>query len=243
MGRREELAAGVQHGHMTLQARTLAMSLSVDDALGGVVTLGLLEAERVSSQPLPPEFAHERDAVVQRWIDHHAGKQPADIPSVQETRSLFHRLGIDPTKHRPSSEALLRRVLQGRGLPTVNSVVDVCNLVSLEHQLPLGLYDRDRLRGPVRVRLGREGEGYSGIRKQHVNLRDKLLLADDDGPFGAPTSDSARTSVTETTTNVLVVLFCPADRSTDLLSAALERVADGITRFCGGTVIAVRVVQ
>ena len=74
--------------------------------------------------------------------------------------------------------------------------MDVCNLCSLEHQIPLGLYDRDRIKGEVLVRLGRDGEGYEGIRGKHVNLGGRLVLADDDGPFGAPTSDSLRTSVT-----------------------------------------------
>src|SRR5439155_20803927 len=107
-----------------------------------------------------------------------------DIPGVSETRALFHALDIDPTKSRPSSEALLRRVLQGKSLPKVNPAVDLCNLCSLEHQLPLGLYDRELVKGTLQVRVGREGEGYAGIRKQRVNLRGRLLLADDAGPFG-----------------------------------------------------------
>ena len=95
----------------------------------------------------------------------------------------------------------------------MNPAVDVCNLCSLEHQLPLGLYDRERVRGAVGCGVGRDGEGYAGIRKQRVNLAGRLLLADDEGPFGAPTSDSLRTAVTATTTHLLVVLFCPVDRA------------------------------
>ena len=118
---------------MSLQARTQSINVSVDDSLLGTLALGLLEAER--------------DRVTQRLVAHYAGKQPADIPGVAETRTLFRRLDIDPTKSRPSSEALLRRVLQGKGLPKVNSTVDVCNLCSLSHQIPLGLYDREAVKG------------------------------------------------------------------------------------------------
>ena len=150
---------------------------------------------------------------------------------------------MDPTKTRPSSEALLRRVLQGKGLPEVNAIVDVCNLCSLEFQLPLGLYDREQLRGPVRVRVGRDGEGYVGIRKQRVNLTGRLLLSDDDGAFGAPTSDSLRTSVTPRTRGLVVVVFCPRERAGASLSTTLERIADLLTRYCGAHIIAVRVVQ
>jgi DNA/RNA-binding domain of Phe-tRNA-synthetase-like protein len=150
---------------------------------------------------------------------------------------------VDPTKTRPSSEALLRRALQGKGLPRVSPAVDVCNLCSLESQIPLGLYDRDQVKGSVFARLGRFHEGYGGIRKQRINLNGRLLLADEEGAFGAPTSDSLRTAVTPATRALLVVLFCPVDRAGEHLSAALERLADLLGRFCGAGVVAVRVVQ
>jgi DNA/RNA-binding domain of Phe-tRNA-synthetase-like protein len=228
---------------MSIQARSTGLQLIVDESLRGTLALGLLEAEGAHNQGLPPAFDEERDRLVGRLSAHFAGKQPADIPGVSETRALFHRLDIDPTKTRPSSEALLRRVLQGKGLPRVNAVVDVCNLCSLEHQLPLGLYDRDQVKGALRVRVGRENEGYGGIRKQWVNLTGRLLLADDEGAFGAPTSDSRRTSVTSDTRNLLVVVFSPPERAGAHLSAALEHIADLLTRYCRASVVAVRVLQ
>jgi DNA/RNA-binding domain of Phe-tRNA-synthetase-like protein len=229
---------------MSLQAHSHGgLSLRVDESLFGTLALGLLEAEGVELGTLPPAFDAERDRLTTRLITHYAGKQPADIPGVAETRALFHQLDIDPTKNRPSSEALLRRVLQGKGLPHVNAAVDVCNLCSLEHQLPLGLYDRDLVKGVIAVRVGREGEGYAGLRKQRVNLSGRLLLADEDGPFGAPTSDSARTAVTSRTRNLLVVLFCPVERAGRLLTGALEQISDLLTRYCSAKIVAVRVVQ
>jgi DNA/RNA-binding domain of Phe-tRNA-synthetase-like protein len=228
---------------MSLQARTQGLSFSVDEALRGTLALGLLEAEGATLAALPPEFEQECDRLTARLTSHYAGKQAADIPGVAETRALFHLLDMDPTKTRPSSEALLRRVLQGKGLPRVNAAVDICNLCSLEHQLPLGLYDRDLVKGSVRVRVGREGEGYPGIRKQRVNLAGRLLLADDDGPFGAPTSDSLRTAVTGRTRNILVALFCPLERAGGHLSPALEHIASLLTRFCSASVNVVRVVR
>ena len=228
---------------MSIQARPQSLQLITDESLRGILALGLLEADGLSGDPLPPAFLAERDQTVARWLTTHGGRQPSDVPGVAETRALFHKLSIDPTKHRPSSEALLRRVLQGRGLPELSPVVDACNLASLEHQLPLGLYDRDKVRGIVAVRVGSEGEGYEGIRNQHVNLHARLLLADEAGPFGAPTSDSLRTSVTAATRNVAVVLFCPANRATQSLSTALERVSDLLTRHCAATVTTVRLLQ
>ena len=81
---------------------------------------------------------------------------PVEVTAV---RTMYKRVGLDPTKTRPSSEALLRRVRKGDTLPRVNSMVDVCNWCSLEFQLPYGLYDADRIDGDVELRLGRAGLG------------------------------------------------------------------------------------
>ena len=228
---------------MEASARAPELSLTVEDSLRSVLALGLLEAEGVRLEPAPTGFDAECARVCERLQAGSAGQAPAAHPGVAEVRALFHRLGVDPTKTRPSSEALLRRVVQGKGLPRVNLAVDVCNLCSLEHQLPLGLYDRERIQGGVRVRIGGEDEGYPGIRKQRVQLGGRLLLADQAGPFGAPTSDSARTSVSESTHHLMVVVFCPVDRAGQSLSSALERLAERLTRYCSASVLAVRVVQ
>jgi DNA/RNA-binding domain of Phe-tRNA-synthetase-like protein len=133
--------------------------------------------------------------------------EPADVMAA--VRTMYKRVGIDPTKTRPSSEALLRRVRRGDELPAINSLVDIINWCSLETQLPYGLYDLDRIQGAVVLRLGRPGEEYEGIRKAAVHVADRLTLADDAGPFGNPTSDSARTMVTTATVRALVVIFAP----------------------------------
>ena len=125
-------------------------------------------------------------------------------------RVMYKRIGVDPTKTRPSSEALLRRVRKGQPLPRVNSAVDVINWTSVERQLPFGLYDADRIEGEVVARLGEPGESYAGIRKDEVHVAGRFVVADAKGAFGNPTSDSLRTSVTVETTALLVVVFAPA---------------------------------
>jgi DNA/RNA-binding domain of Phe-tRNA-synthetase-like protein len=149
-------------------------------------------------------------------------------------RMMYRRVGLDPTRRRPSSEALLRRVRRGEGLPRINSQVDVCNWCSLEFQLPYGLYDLDRVSGPMTLRLGHEGESYAGIRKDEVHVAGRITLADDLGPFGNPSSDSARTMVTTTSTRVLMVVFTPADVPDAKLAEVLERSSERTRRFCGG---------
>jgi DNA/RNA-binding domain of Phe-tRNA-synthetase-like protein len=158
-----------------------------------------------------------------------AGDLNADIGQV---RTMYKRLGIDPTKVRPSSEALLRRVRKGDSLPRINSVVDLCNWCSLETQLPFGLYDLDRVEGgTVTLRVGTEGEGYEGIRKDRVNVEGRITLADAAGPFGNPTSDSARTMVTVDATRVMFVIFCPREHAAQALDRALTLTAHRMQEF------------
>lgn len=228
---------------MSLQARAGGIALEMDDALKGIVMLGWLEADGLNHMPLGPAFETERDDSIRTLMRRCTGRAAADLAGVAETRGMFHRLGVDPTKTRPSSEALLRRVLQGKGLPEILPAVDVCNLASLEAQLPLGLYDRTHVKGPVYARLGRPGEGYEGIRKGYVSLGGRLLLADDESAFGAPTSDSGRTQVTAETRSLLAVVYCPVERPGDHLSGMLERTADLLARHCGATVHAVQTRQ
>jgi DNA/RNA-binding domain of Phe-tRNA-synthetase-like protein len=159
-----------------------------------------------------------------------------DGPLREETlaavRAMYRRVGLDPTKTRPSSEALLRRVRRGDPFPRVNTLVDVINWCSLERQLPYGLYDLAAIEGPVSVRLGRVGEDYAGIRKDVVHLGGRLTLADERGPFGNPTSDSARTRVTTATTCALVVIFAPASLDADVANQAMALTRARIAEHC-----------
>ena len=156
---------------------------------------------------------------------------PAESAAV---RTMYKRLGLDPTKTRPSNEALLRRVRKGQALPRINSLVDIINWCSLEFQLPYGLYDLAHVVGPVTMRIGGEGEEYAGIRKDAVHVAGRLTLVDDHGPFGNPTSDSARTMVTPATTEALVVIFAPTDVEAARLANFLETTAARIAGICGG---------
>jgi DNA/RNA-binding domain of Phe-tRNA-synthetase-like protein len=143
---------------------------------------------------------------------------PAESAAV---RTMYKKVGIDPTKTRPSNEALLRRVRKGDTIPRINSAVDIVNWCSLEFQLPYGLYDFSKVSGPVTMRLGNAGESYPGIRKDDVNVAGRITVADDLGAFGNPTSDSARTMVTPAATELLVIVYAPIE----ITKSQLDRVA------------------
>jgi DNA/RNA-binding domain of Phe-tRNA-synthetase-like protein len=156
---------------------------------------------------------------------------PAERDAV---RAMYRAVGLDPTRRRPSSEALLRRVLRGEGLPRVNALVDICNWCSLELQLPYGVYDLGRVDGDVELRLGNPGEQYPGIRKDAVHVGGRLTLADRLGPFGNPSSDSARTMVTTATTRALVAIYAPRQSDAGTPAAALDLTAGRLLEFTGG---------
>ena len=200
--------------------------IHVADEVVGIVRPGVLVFDEVTvldrDVRLDGPLAQAADSA-------RAAAEAADVTAA--VRTMYRRVGIDPTKTRPSSEALLRRVRRGDALPRINSLVDIVNWCSLESQLPFGLYDRANIRGGVSLRLGRDAEEYAGIRKDVVHVAGRLTLADDQGPFGNPTSDSARTMVTPATTSVLIVIFAPAGVSVSVVNHALALTSERVQRY------------
>ncbi len=129
-----------------------------------------------------------------------------ESPQVETVRKAYKSVGKDPARYRGSAEALLRRIVAGKGFPQINVVVDVINLVSVESRLPIGLYDLAHVTGEIIFRAGRAGETYKGIGKYDLNLEGLPIFCDAAGPHGSPTSDSERTMVTAATKNVLGII-------------------------------------
>jgi DNA/RNA-binding domain of Phe-tRNA-synthetase-like protein len=161
---------------------------------------------------------------------------PGAVEGLDVARNLFRALGMDPTKTRPASEALLRRALKRQSLFCVNTLVDVVNWCSLEFLLPICVYDRDRISGPVVIRPGEADETYPALSGKEVNLRGRYVLADDTGPFGNPVTDSLRTAISEDTVSALAIVFTPTDYDSGELTTRARTTADRIVEFCGGQV-------
>ena len=164
--------------------------------------------------------------------DRYAGLLPSQIPALAEARNLYKAFGTDPSRHRPSSEALLRRVLKGEDLYRLDDAVDGCNLASLIFLLPIGMYDLARVQGDVAIRRGQDGETYPGIRKVEVNLDGRLGLFDASGPFGSPSSDSQRTSVTAATREILAVIMATADFPAASMAESVSIFSGIFTEHC-----------
>jgi DNA/RNA-binding domain of Phe-tRNA-synthetase-like protein len=167
--------------------------------------LGCVTA-RVEARKAPQELTEEMHKRVQDILKLPYARGVLEVPQILSTRAAYKALGKDPARYRGSAEALLRRVIAGKGLPEINAVVDVINLVSVESRLPVGLYDIDRVNRDIVFRVGRAGESYRGIGKYELNLEGLPVFCDATGPHGSPTSDSERTMVTGDTKLVLAVI-------------------------------------
>lgn len=123
-------------------------------------------------------------------------------------RKLFRAAGTDPTRYRPSSEALLRRVLKGEDLPAIHPLVDLNNCLSVELAIPCCVVAEGTFTPPVVLRAGQPGESYESLRGP-FNLEGKPLLADAEGPFGTPITDSVRVKVEDDCRAAWVVAYLP----------------------------------
>jgi DNA/RNA-binding domain of Phe-tRNA-synthetase-like protein len=211
------------------------LTVSIAPELSGRVRLGVLALEGVNVRETDDALAAEVEACGRELRERFGQGRSAEVPGAEHGRTLYKALGLDPTKTRPANEALLRRVLKGEALYRVNTLVDALNLCSLRFQLPFGLYDLDQVAPPVVLRRGVAGEAYEGIRKGEVHVEGRPVLADARGPFGNPTSDSARTMITTRTRRALVTVYAPAGYASARLGQVLDGTEATLTRACGGT--------
>jgi DNA/RNA-binding domain of Phe-tRNA-synthetase-like protein len=212
------------------------IEIRIDPQIAGAspqLVLGCVQAAVRTEPGSDALWAEMQDAVREAAAD---PAEPAARPPIAATRELYRRLGKDPSRYRGSPEALLRRSRAGKELYRIHNVVDVINLVSLRTLLPIGLYDAAKLRPPITLRRGEAGEAYDGIGKEQLNLEALPVLADAAGPFGSPTSDSRRTSVTTATAEVIAVVFGVTGQGE--LDAALEMLAGLLRTHCGAENVA-----
>ena len=154
------------------------------------------------------------------------------IPQIAAMRAAYKALGKDPSRYRGSAEALLRRVVSGKGLYQINNVVDINNLISLGSLNPAGAYDLGRITTPIELRVGAAGETYKGIGKDEINIESLPVLADANGAFGSPTSDSERTMVRLETRKILMVVFSFTGPSG--LESWMGRVGELLRKYAAG---------
>lgn len=201
------------------------------------VRLGVVEADGVHVVLVDEGLTRLMDDVCDQKRREFTVETLAGDEDVRAVRAMFREWGMDPSKYRPSSEALLRRVVQGKGLYRVSNVVDIGNLGSIESGWPYGCYDRGRIHPPVVLRHGVAGEAYEGIGKRMWHLEGRPVLNDSEGPFGSPISDSTRSMITDSARDILIVIYAPAGAADKTIGKAMAHASDRLTQFVGASAV------
>jgi len=157
-----------------------------------------------------------------------------DDPIFRSYRDLYWTFGMDPTKLRVSSEAVLRRILKGLNLWRISDVVDVINLASANHKIPIGLIDVSKLKGNLVIRTAQNGETFQRIGGKTITCRGREIVVADDEKivcFGYATHDSQSTMITRESNTILVLLYGTEVITKDLMEQSLNMTIDMITQW------------
>lgn len=156
-------------------------------------------------------------------------------PGIAEWRTLWKALGGDPNRYRHSAESLLRRVAKANYVTPVNSGVDLNNFFSMNYEIPIGLYDAAKIDGDITVVLGTADDTYEALNGRTVTLTNIMHTKDARGSFGSPYVDSARTAVTEQTTDALHIFYLRPSLSVEENTKLLHAASNMFTQINGGT--------
>lgn len=181
-----------------------------------------------------------KDDILEEFRSAHDRNDLAKDPLFEAYRAFFWDLDIDPTKTRPAAEALARRALQDKPIPTINTFVDAYNLASLTSKVPLAAFDRDLLGEELRLRFAEDGEPFRGIGMDDpTTLAGGELVIDDGNSLIAvyPYRNSVATKLTLDSTDAFVLVCGVSGMSGSVLDRASETAKANVTRFCGGDVI------
>ncbi len=208
----------------------LDIGISPDFAEAGVaVRLGCIQA-RVAVAKGGAKLGQALKLQAELRVESLERRAVAEIPAIAAARQAFKALGKDPSRYRVSSEALIRRLNQGKALYRINTVVDTNNLVSLHTGMSAGSYRIGALVAPLVFRKAVAGESYEAIGRGPFNLENLPVLADAQGPFGSPASDSERAMITLDSETVLMVIYDFGEAKG--LTRAMDFAADCLTSYC-----------
>ena len=157
-----------------------------------------------------------------------------DLPGIAATRRVYRACGKDPSRYRPASEALIRRMLQGKSLYQINTLVDLINLASIKYGYSIGGFDTGKfVGGTLTLGVGRASEPYEGIGRGPINIEGLPVYRDAQGGVGTPTSDNERTKIDMGTTH-LTVIINGYDGNEERVRANAEEIIRLVNTYCHG---------
>jgi len=194
--------------------------------------VGACVEAQVVNTPYNEALWQEIEAMGERYRQELTTESLKDMTSIAATRRVYKACGKDPSRYRPASEALIRRILQGKELYQRDTLVDLVNLASIAFGYSIGGFDADRFVGDtLTLGIGREGEPYEGIGRGMINIHGLPVYRDAEGGVGTPTSDHERTKMTIDTRH-LVVLINGYDGDEQRVRRNAEYIQELLRKYC-----------
>jgi len=216
------------------------LSLKIDSELKihfPELTALTLDIDGVNIRKKAPELENFKLEVMRHIRNEYTLDSVKDLPTFRAYRTFFWSIGIDPTKTRPAAEALTRRILAGKTLPCINTLVDTYNLASIKTRIAIATFDADKLDGKLLMRFAKEGEQILGIgmEKPLILKGREIIISDQENLIAVyPHRDADNTKVTEKTENVSIVVCGVPGITEEVLESASDLTLEYITRFCSG---------
>ena len=213
------------------------MNIIVTDKISAVCPefIGAAVEAHVQNTTFCPELWDEINALCEDYRSRFTTVSIKEMAAIEATRRVYRACGKDPSRYRPAAEALIRRVVQGKELYQIDTLVDLINLASMKYGYSIGGFDADKFVGDtLALGVGEPGEPYEGIGRGMLNIEGMPVYRDQKGGVGTPTSDNERTKIDITTTHVLV-LINGYDGNTETVSANADFVKSLLERYAGAS--------
>lgn len=162
-------------------------------------------------------------------------KHVTNFQGIAEWREIFKQVGTDPNRYRPSVEAIYRRIQKQNYLTSIHSAADLNNFFSMQYEIPIGIYDTNKINGDIEIRVGQLGDEYLGINGRTISMKDKILSSDETGAFGSPYVDSERTAVTIETKHAIQIVYLKPSLRNDSCEKLLTSLGAMFAQVHGGS--------
>ncbi|TWT03397.1 hypothetical protein FQV26_17320 [Planococcus sp. CPCC 101016] len=213
------------------------MKLTIDPQINKILSdfkIGVIHYNNITVSDSPQMLKGRLQLFQEQLYFDLEDKDLAEFPGLLEWQLIWKALGADPSRYRPSAEALYRRIKKQNYLSTVNSAIDMNSFLSLQYEIPLGLYDADKIAGDVEITVGTSTDRYDGLNNRVNTLTGILVSKDEEGAFGSPYVDSKRTAVTEQTINALHIFYIRPSMERDVALQLLTAASNMFTGINGG---------
>lgn len=213
------------------------MNIIVTDKISAVCPefVGAAVEAHVQNTTFCPELWDEINALCEDYRSRFTTVSIKEMAAIEATRRVYRACGKDPSRYRPAAEALIRRVVQGKELYQIDTLVDLINLASMKFGYSIGGFDADKFVGDtLALGVGEPDEPYEGIGRGMLNIEGMPVYRDQKGGVGTPTSDNERTKIDITTTHVLV-LINGYDGNTETVSANADFVKSLLEHYAGAS--------